>query len=199
VTLKEDAKEWAVWAQGEKLDPRGINWVLTYPEMMIGPERTNPRTLAQFFRDLRIIPNLESEENQKRFRVMAASLLDEQTVSSMMVFLERDVEMVIEPEQVLKGEDWIPKHVAKLMGSREKRIDVLGVICDRLYAYVVQPDVKVDKKSVENFQKFVCMEEMPEDMRHNLCLRLSRVKDNGKTHGWIMHNDRLTKLIMAVV
>ena len=199
VTLKEDAKEWAVWAQSEKLDPRGINWVLTYPEMMIGPERTNPRTLAQFFRDLRIIPNLESEENQKRFRVMAASLLDEQTVSSMMVFLERDVEMVIEPEQVLKGEDWIPKHVAKLMGSREKRIDVLGVICDRLYAYVVQPDVKVDKKSVENFQKFVCMEEMPEDMRHNLCLRLSRVKDNGKTHGWIMHNDRLTKLIMAVV
>jgi len=201
VTLKEDAKEWSVWAQTEGLDPRGINFVLQYPEMMIGPERTNPRTLAQFFRDLKMIPDIRSETNQRRFLMLAKSLLDEQTISSLMVFIERDVEMVIEPEQILAGKDWdfIEKHMEKLMSGREKRIDVIGVICDRLYAYIVQHTTKPDKKSIENFQRFICMDTIPEDIRHNLCLRLARVKDNGKTHQWLLHNEKLTKLIMAVL
>jgi hypothetical protein len=201
VTLKHDAKEWAVWATAEGLDPRGINYLLQYPEMMVGPERTNPRTLAQFFRDLKHVPDLRGEENQRRFQMMARSLLDDQTVSSLTVFMERDVEMVIEPEQILAGKDWefVQKHMEKLMAGREKRIDVVGVICDRLFAHVVQPTFKPDKKSIENFQKFVTMDAVPEDMRHNLCLRLARVKDGGKTHQWILHNERLTKLIMNVL
>lgn len=201
VTLTHDAKEWAVWAQGAGLDPRGINYVLRYPEMMIGSERTNPRTLAQTFRDMKRIPDLRSNENANRFKTMASSLLDDQTVSSLIVFMERDVELIIEPEQILGGKDWtwIESHVEKLMSGREKRVDVLGVICDRLYAHLVQPDTKPDTSAIKNFQKFVTLETIPEDLRHNLCLRLSRVKDNGKTHQWILHNDRLTKLIMAVV
>ncbi len=43
------------------------------------------------------------------------------------------------------------------------------------------------------------MDDIPEDLRHNLCMRLSRVKDGGKAHQWILRNERLTKLIMAVV
>lgn len=201
VTLKEDAKEWSVWAQGAKLDARGINFVLRYPEMMIGPERTNPRTLAQFFRDSRTIPDVRSKENQERFMMMANSLLDEQTVSSMMVFMERDVEMVIEPERILAGTDWefIEGHFQKMMSGREKRMDIVGVTCDRLFAYLVQPTTVSDKKSIENFQKFITMEHVPEDLRHNMCLRMARVKDNGKTHQWLLHNQRLTKMIMDVL
>jgi len=201
VTLRHDAKEWSVWAVSEGLDPRGINFLLQYPEMMVGNERTNPRTLAQFFRDMKRIPDLRSEENQRRFRTMASSLLDEQTVSSLVVFMDRDVELAIEPEQILGGKDWefIEKHVEKLMSGREKRVDVLGVMCDRLYAHLVQPNVKPDKKAIDNFQKYITMEQLPEDMRHNLCLRLARVKDNGKTHQWILHNEKLTKMIMAVL
>lgn len=201
VTLTHDAKEWAVWAQADGLDPRGINFVLRYPEMMVGAERTNPRTLAQCFRDMKRIPDLSSKDQVIRFKTMASSLLDEQTVSSLIVFMERDVELIVEPDQILQGKDWpwIQAHIAKLMGGREKRVDVLGVICDRLFAHLVQPGTKPEKASIVNFQKFVTMEEIPEDLRHNLCLRLSRVKDGGKTHQWILHNDRLTKLIMAVV
>ena len=201
VTLKEDAKEWAVWAQADGLDTRGISFVLRYPEMMIGPERTNPRTLAQCFRDMRRIPDLSTKESVQRFKTMASSLLDDQTVSTLIVFMERDVELVIEPDQILEGKDWdgIKAHIEKMMGQREKRVDVVGVICDRLFAHMVQPGTKTDKKSVENFQKFITLEAIPEDMRHNLCLRLSRVKDNGKSHQWILHNQQLTKLIMAVV
>lgn len=202
VTLTHEAKEWAVWATGAGLDPRGINWVLRFgQEMMIGSERTNPRTLAQCFRDMKRIPDLSSKEQVTRFKTMASSLLDDATVSSLIVFMERDVELIVEPDQILGGKDWpwIEAHIAKLMGGREKRVDVLGVICDRLYAHLVQPKTQPDKSAVTNFQKFVTMDTVPEDLRHNLCLRLSRVKDGGKTHQWILHNDRLTKLIMAVV
>jgi hypothetical protein len=170
--------------------------------MMIGNERTNPRTLSEFGRCLRKIPDLSTKENQMRFKMMAASLLDEQTVSTMMVFVERDVEMIIEPEQVLAGEDWIPKHIKKLMSGAEKRIDVLGVICDRLYAYIVQPTTQQDKKAIKNFQDFLTLEDIPEDLRHNLCLRVARARDTGgssRSQQWIMYNDKLKKLIMEIV
>ena len=200
VTLKEDAKEWAVWATKEGLDPRGINFVLRYPEMMIGSERTNPRTLAQCFRDIKRIPSIGSKEDQSRFKMMASSLLDDQTVSSLIVFMERDVELIIEPEQILAGNDWqwMEGHVQKLMGGKEKRVDVLGVTCDRLFAHLVQPSTIASKGSISNFQRFVTMEGIPEDMCHNLCLRLSRVKDS-KVRQWILNNAKLKNLILSVI
>jgi hypothetical protein len=201
VTLVHDAKEWAVWAQAAKLDPRGINYVLRYPEMMIGRERTNPRTLAQCFRDMKRIPDLREKESASRFKTMASSLLDDETVSSLIVFMDRDVEMIIEPDRILAGTDWafIKSHMAKLMSGREKRVDVVSVTCDRLFAHLVQPETNPEKTSIQNFQKFVTMEEIPEDMRYGLCMRLARVKDGGRTHRWILSNDKLTKLIMDVV
>jgi len=198
ITLMHDAKEWSVWAQAQKLDPRLISFVLQYPEMMIGPERTNPRTLAECGRAIRRIQDISSKEAQKRFMMMTAALLDEQTVSTLMVFMERDVEMIIEPEAILRGDDGIAPHIKKLMHRDEQRVDVLGVICDRLFAYIAQPDVKRDAKSIENFQKFITMKEIPEDMRHNLCLRIARATTDG-IQEWILHNEVLTKLILDVV
>jgi hypothetical protein len=201
ITLTHDAKEWAIWAQGAGLDPRGINYVLRYPEMMIGSERTNPRTLAQCFRDMRRIPDLRSNENANRFKMMASSLLDDTTVSSLVVFMEREVEMIIEPEQILEGKDWpfITSHMEKLTSAREKRIDVLGVICDRLFGYIIQPTMIPTKEAIKNFQKFITMASIIEDLRYDICMRLCRIKDNSKTHQWIMHNDQLTKMIMSVI
>lgn len=198
ITLKHDAREWSVWAQREKIDPRVINFVLQYPEMMIGPERTNPRTLAEFGRVVKRIPDLSTKANQKRFMMMAHSLLDEQTVSTLMVFCERDVEMIVEPEAILRGEDWITKHITKLMDQKEQRVDVLGVICDRLFAYVVQSDTKRTKTAIENFQNFITMKQVPEDLRHNFCLRIARVRE-GNAQDWILHNDTLTNMILEVV
>jgi hypothetical protein len=63
----------------------------------------------------------------------------------------------------------------------------------------VQPQVKPESKAVRNFQDFICMPEMEEDIRHNLCMRIGRVKDNGKTQQWILGNDQLKKLILDVL
>ena len=198
VTMKHDAKEWSVWAAGAKIDPRVISFVLQYPEMMIGSERTNPRTLAAAGRAVRRIKDLTNKENIRRFKMQASAVLDEETVSSMLVFMQRDVELVVEPQQILDGEDWIPKHIDKLMAGKEKRVDVLGVICDRLFAHIVQPETEAKPNAVKNFQKFLTMKEVPEDMRHNICLRIARVP-NGGAASWILHNDKLTNMILDVV
>jgi len=204
VTLKHDAREWSIWAQREGVDPRVISYVLQYPEMMIGKERTNPRTLSEVGRSIHKYKDLSDNEVCKRFSMTANSLLDEETVSALTVFMERDVEMVISPEDILAGKGGISKHMAKLMAGKEKRIDILGVTIDRLFAYMVQPEVNASKTSVKNFQDFLTMKDVPEDMRHNLCMRLCHYEAEGeKTKGemaeWILHNPKLKEMILAVV
>jgi hypothetical protein len=199
VTLVHDAKEWSVWATAQGLDPRGINWVLAYPEMMIGKERTNPRTLSEFFRFLKELPTVVNESEKRRFEVQANSLLDEETVTSMTVFFDRDVELIVEPEQILAGDEKAFRHIKGVLTRKEKRIDIVGITLARLFAYIVQPHVKPEVKAVKNFQDFICMDEMEDDLRHNLCMRIGRVKDGGKTTQWILGNSQLKKLILDVL
>jgi len=202
VTLMHDAKEWSVWATAQGLDPRGINWVLAYPEMMVGKERTNPRTLSEFFRFLKECKELKSvqtDAEKRHFEIQAHSLLDEETVTSMTVFFDRDVELIVEPEQILKGDQQAFRHIKGVLTRKEKRIDIVSITCDRLFAHIVQPHVKPETKAVRNFQDFICMDEMEEDIRHNLCMRIGRVKDGGKTQQWILGNDQLKKLILEVL
>ena len=201
ITLMEDAKEWSVWAAAAELDSRGINFVLSYPEMMVGKERTNPRTLSELFRFLSSVPDFSDEKSRywQVAKMMADSLLDEETVTTLMVFLTRDVEMIVEPEAILAGDAQALAHLRGLMQRKEKRIDVLGVVCDRLYAHMMKPQTEADDASVDNFQKFITMPELEEDMRHNMCLRIAKVRDNGQMQRWIMRNDILKKMIMEVV
>jgi len=199
ITLKEDPKEWAVWAEGAGLDPRGINFVLRYPEQFIGPERTNPRTLSEFFRFSATVGKATDKENMKKLEVMGNAMLDEQTVTSCMVFFSRDVELVVEPEQILAGDEWACKHTEDLMSRREKRIDIVGVMCDRLFAALVTMRDTPNPQQVKNFQRFITLDCIPDDMRHNLCLRMVRAKDNKKLHAWLWGNKQLKKLILSVV
>jgi len=194
VTLKEDASEWAVWAVANKIDNRLINWVLAYPEMMIGKERTNPRTLSEFGRFLNLVGSVESEREEVVLH--AHSLLDEETVASMLVFFTREMEDIVEPEDVLEGKEKAFKHIENLMTKRkEARVDVVGITMERLYAHMVQPDCKQSPKRVKNFQRFITMGCIPEDMRHSVCRRIAKRRENRFNH-WIIGDKKLKALIM---
>jgi len=198
-TLRHDAKEWAVWADAQGLDPRGINYVLSYPEMMVGGERTMPRTLSDFFRYSKRVPSLKGKESVARLRRMAQALLDDVTVHSILTFFQRDVEMAVEPERILLGDESAFKHVKDLMTRREKRIDVVGVISSRLFARLANPECEQTASAVANVQRFLTLPCLEEDMRHALCLRINRVRDEGRMVQWILGNDELKDLIMKVV
>jgi len=64
VTLKFDAKIWAEWAEKASVDPRGIAFVLTYPEL-INDERTTPNDLSELLDPSEIL-NAENFENIKK-------------------------------------------------------------------------------------------------------------------------------------
>ena len=88
VTLEPDAVEWSVWAENNGIDKRLISFVLRYPEMMIGSERTNPRSLAEFGRALKRFPVLDGE-SYKKCLVEAYASLDNSTVE---IYLCTDTE-----------------------------------------------------------------------------------------------------------
>ncbi len=199
VTLKEDAKEWAVWAQGQDIDSRGINFILKYPEMMVGPARTNPRTLSEFFRALKHIGALDSAENKQRMNMQAEALLDDETISTMMTFFSREIEMIIEPEQIVNGDKKALEHLKTLMGKKEPRTDIVGIICERLYGYIVKFTDTPTKEQIENFQKFITAGDIPDDLRHGVCRRIARNKTNSNTRKWLVGNKILRDLILETL
>jgi len=206
VTLREDAAEWAVWAEANKLDSRGINFVLQYPEMMCGKDRTNPRTLSEFFRYLRQVPkSVTGSENpdpedpmRKKLLMHAHALLDEETVTTMITFFQTEMEYHIDPEDILEGKAAPKKFINTVMGGNESRVDILGVCLARLFARMVQPECKQSRVRVKNFQDFITMDCIPKDARYAFCRRLASQLDE-KSENWLMGNQTLRKLILELL
>lgn len=173
VTLVPDAIEWATWATSNKLDSRLISFVLRYPEMMIGVERTNPRTLAEFGRALKRYPDLKGD-NFKKARVEAAASLDTDTIEVMMVFFQRQVELVIDALDILENYDKKAKNeIERLIKQDEPRIDIVNVINDRLYAYIVSDCYEFKEEHVKNIQAWILNKHLPKDTVYAFVRRLA--------------------------
>lgn len=193
ITMKPDAKEWAIWAENKKIDKRGINFILRYPEMMIGRTRTNLRTLTEFFVCLEKYPDVET--SKELVHIDGMSLIDKETLEEFFVFASRDMKLVIEPEQVLEDVDKILPEIDKLMvGGKEPRVDILGITCDRIYAHILQDSYEVKEKHVTNFQKFISYEHVPEDLRHSLMKRIAEVKKT-QFKKFLLGDSRLLKYV----
>lgn len=165
ITLEVDAKEWAIWAESNNIDKRGINFVLRYPEMMIGKERTNPRSLTEFFYSLKDIQNLSNKNEYNRFTIEANASLDEETVACMSAFLTRDVELVIDPEMILERPEEAEKLLKKLMDKNEPRVDIVSVTMDRMVAFLLASNYQFKEDHIENFQKWMTNKNIPQDLQ----------------------------------
>ncbi len=103
VTMRFDPKAWAVWAERSNVDSRGINFVLTYPEITQG-RRTTPRSLVQFFRSIEPIKNLKSDLNM--VQMLGASCLDEETVAAFITFVQQNLTELVSPEEICNASDF---------------------------------------------------------------------------------------------
>lgn len=164
ITLEVDAKEWAIWAQDNNVDKRGINFVLRYPEMMIGKERTNPRSLTEFFHSLKNIKNLQDPVEFRLFTIEANASLDEETVAVLTSFLTRDVELIIDPEMILEDYNEANTQLLKLMNYDEPRVDIVSVTMDRLVAYLLSSNYEFKNTHIENFQSWMLNKALPQDL-----------------------------------
>lgn len=201
-TLKFDKKEWAVWATRDKVDQRVVSFVLAYPEMMQGNgARSSPRSISEFGRWL-YNANIGSvdKKNARRVQIMASSMLDEQLVTALITFMTREFEMIVSPEDILLGKDSVYNHLKDLMSRDEKRIDIVGVTVDRLFAHLCLPDIEPNDKNVKNVQKFLTCPHLEEEMRYVFVDRLNKASNTDESmEKWFSGNQVLVKLIMELV
>jgi MoxR-like ATPase len=137
ITLDFDLTEWARWAERNQIDARGINFVLTYPEVITG-RRTTARTLVQFFESIGTIEKLEEELSL--VRLLADACLDEQTAAAFVAYVNQDLKTLIEPEEICEArhfENQVAKRIRQLVDKGTRRVDLLSTITTRLTNYLL--------------------------------------------------------------
>lgn len=164
VTLQFDVQSWARWAEAAKIDPRGIGFILTYPEMVTG-NRTTPRSLVQFFRETEKIERLA--DNLPLVKMLADASLDEETAAAFLSFIKLQLSQLISPEEIIGAKKFEPiaKRLQALVDQQTKRLDILSVICTRLINYLIVNKVQLGKEETENLKQFLLLDLIPNDMR----------------------------------
>ncbi len=165
VTLTFDVKAWAQWAESHGIDERGINFALTYPEIIDG-ERTTPRSLVQFFNAIAHINNLE--ENLPLVQLIADSCLDSNAAISFITFIKNNLSKLITPEQIIDAKDFsqsVEKSIRKVVDKDTLRVDILSTLCTRLVNYLTVNKIKPSKLQLTNIKSFLLMDFLPNDLR----------------------------------
>ena len=169
LTMVFDLKAWARWASGSGIDPRGIAFVLTYPEVITG-KRTTPRTLTQFFDQISAIADLKKDI--ELVRVLAASSLDDITATTFLAFVNDDLEQLINPEDILDAKDFdqVAKRIAQLAKGpgAAKRVDRIATICTRMFLTLVDPKYQQAPAHAANLTAFLLHDDIPNDLRFSL-------------------------------
>ena len=195
-TMVFDVKAWAAWASRHDVDPRGIAFALTYPEVVVG-KRTTPRSLTQFFDQIRAIGDLK--ENAGLVQTLASSSLDEVTVASFMSFVMDGLEQLLDPEEILEAERWdgVSKRIAELATGEgdAKRVDRLSTICTRLFLALTHPRYEPAEAHGKNLVKFLLHEALLNDLR--MSLHRDLLAEGGEEVKAMMRDKRLAELLLA--
>ncbi|MDB2417267.1 AAA family ATPase [Paracoccaceae bacterium] len=194
LTMIFDVKSWARWAMNAGVDPRGIAFVLTYPEVITG-ERTTPRTLTQFFDQIANIDDLKSE--LELVNVLARSALDDITATTFLAFVNDGVTQLIEPSDILDAIDFKPiaKRISDLSKGEgdAKRVDRLSTICTRLYLYLSSDTYKAESHHAKNLVAFLLLDELPNDLRFSLHRDLITISEEIAN---MLREPKLAKLVI---
>ncbi len=165
VTMVFDLKRWALWAEKSGVDPRGINFVLSYPEVVTG-ERTTPRSLVQFFESISAIENLQEE--LALVKMLGDACLDAATVTSFINFAGNRLSKLPSPQEILEAADFheqIAIPLRRIVVGETKRVDILSVISTRLFNYLITQNIILDGRAKENVIGFLLLDFFPNDMR----------------------------------
>lgn len=164
-TLTFDAKAWARWATGAGVDPRGISFVLLYPEIVGG--RTTPRALVRFFELIAPLPDLRAELD--RVWWLGRATLDETAVAAFVAFVRENLSALLEPDELLEaGEELGARldHVGR--DGATVRVDRLAAVGTRVVLHVSRPDYTPGPTHGANLVRFLLHRTMPADLRLSL-------------------------------
>jgi len=175
ISMKFDKIDWATWAKGNKVDERVISFVLAHPELCDGLSgtRTNPRSIVQFARLIKPLANLKEEADL--LHQLGYSAMDEEVVLAFEKFALGDYQYLVDPEELLNKYE---QSIEKINGLKKglhghPREDLIGIICDRLFVYLMQRDLTLNTSQRNNFISFIKRTDiMPRDLMYSLLRRL---------------------------
>ena len=168
ITLEFEVKEWARWAEQNGVDPRGISFVLTYPELVSG-NRTTPRTLVQFFDSTRHIEDLAKELDL--IQILGASTLDAETVAAFVAWVNQNLAELVSPEEILNTDDFefvVLNPLKETVLQDTLRVDILAALVTRVANTVLQPSTSLSPPNIENLKRFIKIDFLPNDLRLSL-------------------------------
>ena len=200
VTMKFDAKCWARWAQSAGIDARGIDFILTYPEVITG-FRTTARTITQFLEQVEPIKDLSQPENIRLIRILGKGTLEAETVDSFLHFCKFIQNTLLQPEEILNANDFdkdVGKRLKRIISGdgQGKRTDRLKTICTRLQLFLTQPEYKFDEKHKENVVKFLLNKDMDAALRFDLHRSLVNADNSTETKP-LLKDSRLAAEIVS--
>lgn len=184
ISMKFNKTDWGVWAERTGVDPRVQSFVFAYEEMCNGTtgERTNPRSITQFANLISTFKDLKA--NEEMVMICAKSCLDDAVANAFWKFAIGDMQLLVEPAEILSSWKTAEKKLESLKkrksgkdGESKLRADIIGIIADRMYVYLMQPELagKLEKKEYEGFLQFIKRTDLiPEDCMYTLLRRLRR-------------------------
>tara|TARA_B100000787_G_scaffold168228_1_gene156588 strand:+ start:1309 stop:2439 length:1131 start_codon:yes stop_codon:yes gene_type:complete len=195
LTMVFDPKSWAKWAEAAGVDSRGIDFVLTYPEVVTG-KRSTPRSLVQFFEQIAGIPDLKKEIEM--VSILAMSSLDDVTVGTFLGFVNDNLEQLVSPEDILDAKDFkkVSKRIENLSKSEDggKRVDRLATICTRLYLVLTKENYDPKSNHADNLVKFMLLTTLPNDLR--MSFHSDLMKNGSDKVKAMLRDKRLAKLLL---
>ena len=125
------------------------------------------------------IKDIESvKDNQDMISILANGFMDEEQVGSFLKFVLSDYEEIITPEEILG--DWAAalkrfKTMKKRSSKEDKlRSDIMGLISQRLYIYLMNPNNTITDENFDNLVKYLtCEKFISSDMIFMLLRRLN--------------------------
>ena len=172
VSARFDVKAWVQWARKANIDPRGIDFVSVYPELVDEGEKTTPRSLVYLFNLIRPIQNLAA--NMTLLRQLAHSSLDALAADTFIRFVTEELTSIPTAEEILHATHFAQQIEPKLEALQREgspRVDILTLIGDRLVR-ALKEKVSLDTQACERVRSFVQSKSIPDDVRFNICREL---------------------------
>ncbi|SJZ72001.1 AAA domain (dynein-related subfamily) [Chitinophaga eiseniae] len=194
ITMEFDVKTWARWAESAGIDPRGIDFILTYPEVVTGA-RTTPRSLVQFFQSLETIADLRADLDL--VKMLGDGCLDEATTSAFITFVNMDLDKLIAPQDILNAPNFpiMEAQIKALVDGQTKRMDILSVMMTRLTNHLLNMKEDLSDKAFNNLKAFILLGFIPNDLR--LAMAQDLVNATNKSLKKLYSIPEVAKLLLA--
>lgn len=197
VNVEFELKAWAAWATEAGIDPRGISFVLRYPEV-INTSKTTPRSLTHLFEQIKDIPDLRAES--EFVHQLAEAALDAPTAAAFIAFVNTELDLLVSPEEILDAPDFAPiADRVKAAGwqGKARRVDVMSVMAHRLVLHFRQKGYAPKPSHGPNLCALLKLDAFPADMRYAIHRELLGL---GPTIAGLMQGDKeLAQLVLKAV